>query len=138
MVTGVALDFGQDGRIRLMDVGDRPFDARQLFVVAPALVCVSLGEEGKLGSAFRMGPLEDCEAGLVRDEGRDRNRRGGRVELERLTGLDLGGVEAVEGPVTASDRVLLVGHRLAHVDAMGDARAVGNDQRRARPGVGLE
>ena len=60
------------------------------------------------------------------------------VELERLAAFDLGGVEAIQRPVAALDRVLLVGHRLAHVDPVGDAGAVGDDERRTRPGIGLE
>ena len=48
------------------------------------------------------------------------------------------GLVAVQGPVAATHRVLHVAHRLGHVDAVGDAGAVGDDERRSRPGVGLE
>ena len=72
-----------------MDVGNGAFDARELFVVAPALVGVGLGKGGQLGRPLRVRPLEDGEARLGRDEVGDRDRRGGGVELEGLAAFDL-------------------------------------------------
>ncbi len=51
-------------------------------------------------------------------------------------------VVAIERPVARRDRLLLVAHRRGHVDAVGDAGAVGDDQRgaavRLRLAEGLE
>ena len=47
------------------------------------------------------------------------------------------GVVAIERPVPRGDRFLLVGHRRAHIDAVGDARAVGDDHRGAPVRLGL-
>src|SRR5207302_161050 len=46
-------------------------------------------------------------------------------------------VVAVQRPVAALDGVLLVTHRGAHLDAVGDARAVGDDERRSVPRLGF-
>ena len=129
-VARIALDLGHDVRVGSVDMRDGAFNARELLVVAPALVGVGLRQRRELGGPFRVGALEDGEARLGGHEVADRDRRRLRVELERLAALDLGGLEAVQRPVAALDRVLLVGHRLAHVDAVGDAGAVGDDERR--------
>ena len=121
-----------------MDVRHGALDAGELLVVVPAFVGVRLRQLRELGGAFGMGPLEDGEAGLGGHEVGDRDRWRARVELEGLAALDLGRMEAIQRPVAALDRILLVGHRLAHVDPVGDAGAVGDDQRRTRPGIGLE
>ena len=47
-------------------------------------------------------------------------------------------VVAPERPEAAAHRVALVRHRARHVDAVRDAGAVGDHERRAGPGVGLE
>ena len=86
-------------------MGHRPLDPGQLLVVVPALVGVSLGEGGQLGRPGRIGPLQDGEAGLGRREVRDRDRRLGRVELERLAAFDLGRLVPVERPVATLDGI---------------------------------
>ena len=111
---------------------------RELLVVAPALVDVRLRELRELGRPLRLGAGEDREPGLAGHELADWHRRRGGVELERLAGLGVAGMEPVERPVPALDGVLLVGHRLGHVDPVGDAGAVGDDQGRPRPGIRLE
>ena len=112
--------------------------AGELLVVAPPLVDVGLEQARQLAGPGRVGALEDGEARLGRDEVAHRDRRRLRVELERLAVVDLARMEAVQRPVAALHRVLLMGHRLRHVDAVRDAGAVGDDERRARPGVGLQ
>ena len=52
--------------------------------------------------------------------------------------LGLRRMEPVQGPVAGPDGILLVRHRLGHVDAVGDAGRVGDHQRGAGIGVGLE
>ena len=46
-------------------------------------------------------------------------------------------MEAVQRPVARSHGIVLVRHRGPHVDPVGDARRVGDDQRRSRPRLGL-
>ena len=122
-----------------------PADARvvrdiadELFVVAPALVDVGLDLLDQVLGALRVRAAEDAEARLRGDELAHRHRRRARVELERLAVPGRRGLEAVQRPVAAADRVLHVVHRLRHVDAVGRAGAVGDHERRSRPGVGLE
>ena len=57
------------------------------------------------------------------------------VEVEGPLGV---GVVAVQRPVAGLHGVAHVGHRPGHVEAVGDAGGVGDDQRRARPGLGLQ
>ena len=68
------------------------------------------------------------------------NSRSGTVgALEsRWNGRSASGVVAVQGPVAGADGVAHVGHRPGHVEPVGDAGRVGDDQRRARPGLGLQ
>ena len=87
---------------------------------------------------LRVGAGEHGEASLRGDEVGDRDRRLLGVEFERDPVLGLARLEAVERPVSRLDGVLLVTHRLGHVDAVGDARRVGDHERRPGPGVGLE
>ena len=54
------------------------------------------------------------------------------VKVERVSPrAGVARVVAVEGPVAAGGRLFLVAHRGGHIDAMGDAVAVGDDQRRS-------
>ena len=110
----------------------------ELAVVAPALVDVGLGQLEQSFRPVRVGAGEHGEAGLGGDEVGDRDRRLLGVELEGDPVLGLARLEAVQRPVAGLDGVLLVAHRLGHVDAVGDARRVGDHERRPGPGVGLE
>ena len=119
-------------------VGDGPLHGGELLVVAPPLVDVGLDQRRQPGGPLRVRAPEDGEAGLGGRRSRHRDRRRVRVEPERVLALGLGRLEPVQRPVAAPHRVLLVRHRLGHVDAVGDAGAVGDHQRRPGPGVGLQ
>ena len=107
---------------------DRAFDAGQLFVVAPALVGVGLGQGREAG-----GSVPGAFAGTAKRVSVATNSAIGIDGLEEssLNGLpvvDLRRVEPVERPVSTLDCVFLVTHRLRHVDPVGDARAVGDHE----------
>ena len=118
--------------------GDAALDGGKLPVVPPALVDVGLGELHEELGAGRVGAAQYGVAGLAHDELAHRQRRLLGVEVERLARGALGGLVAVEVPVAAAHRVFHVRHRLGHVDAVRDARAVGDHERRSRPGFGFE
>ena len=65
--------------------------------------------------------------------------RVGAVELQGvLSPLAAAWVVAIEKPAAGVHRQLLLGHPLGHVDAVGDAVAVGQDQRRPRIVLSLQ
>ena len=85
-----------------------------------------------------MRALQRGEAGLGGRELRDGDRRLLGVEVERRAVLGVGRREAVERPVARPHGVLHVGHRLRHVDAVGDAGRIGDDEARPGPRLGLD
>ena len=106
--------------------------------MVPALVDVGLGKLDEVLGALVVLTLERRVARLLVQEV-DQPRAGSlAVEAERVCTLGGARVEAVEGPVAAGHRRLLVRHRLLHVDAVRDAGRVGEHERRAGPGSRLE
>jgi hypothetical protein len=110
--------------------------AREMLVEAPARahVVLSLVQESPRGLRVAVG--EHGVAGLVVGVRLERQARRLGIELKR--GLAFPGqfwVVAKERPVTGLDRGLLLVHAVAQIVAVGDAVAVGDDER--RPGVGL-
>ena len=68
----------------------------------------------------------------------ERDGRARRIEAERrLAGVAHRRIEAEQRPVAAGGRQVLLPHAVAQIEAVGDAMAVGEDQRRPGPGLGL-
>src|SRR5437764_12589732 len=108
----------------------RPF-CHQL-VLPPAFVdgCLRLAEQElrRVGVALLKHPVARLGVDVVLQG----NLRVARNELERVLSFDgARRVEAVERPTARLDRELLLAHPQRHVNAVRDALAVGDDERRA-------
>ncbi len=111
---------------------------RELFVLAVFLGDGRLRQREEVVRFGRARARERAVAKLVVGVGlqRDVGTRG--VEAERvLVDGPHHRVEAEQRPVAAGGRQVLLLHAEAHVDAVGDAVAVGENERRPRIGLGL-
>ena len=109
-----------------------------LLVGLPALVDRLLGEPEQPLGLGRVGVRQRAEAQLAVAVVGERHPRPRRVEQERVAaGRAHHGVVADQRPVPARDRAVLLVEPVAHVDAVRDAVAVGDHQRRAVVGLGL-
>src|ERR1035437_3689219 len=89
-------------------------------------------------SRFWIGAGERPIAQLVIGIIFERDRGPGRVEPEwSFTNLAHGRIEAEKRPVSAGRRKVLLLHTEAQVEAVSDAMAIGDNERRARIGLGL-
>ena len=106
-------------------------DTGHLLVVVPLVVDVLLCQLEQLLGMLGIGPSEHGEARLLHRDLLERHGRLAAVQLERMP-LIAGQprIVAVQRPEAGLDDVLLMGHAGRHVDALGDAVAVGQDQRR--------
>ncbi len=121
-----AHDFRLLGLIR-----DVSFDARHLFVVMPLVVDVFLSQREQILGVLGIGPRQHGEASLLHGKFFKRLARLAAVEVERMFARPgRPRVVAVQRPEAGLHDVLLMRHRRRHVDAVGDAVAVGQDQRR--------
>ena len=123
--------------------GARPASVRSTpascVVVAPALVDVGLREREEPLRRARVRAHQHREARLAARRTRAAGSTGPcESSWNGCWCGSLPGVVAPERPEAAAHGVALVRHRPRHVDAVGDAGAVGDHERRARPGVGLE
>ena len=98
--------------------------------------CCACSQETLRG--FGMAAREHGEAGFRFHEGLDRLAGRGGIELEGIAArLRQPRVEAEQRPVPALHRQFLLALVVEHVVAVGDAGAVGDDQRGAGIGLGL-
>ena len=114
-------------------------DARELLVDRVALLRGLVRLLEKTLEARGIGALDHAEARLVAHVVGDPRFRRTIVEMERRFALGQAArIETVERPYAGIHRQLLLRHAVSHVVAVGDAMAVGDDERRPGIGLGLE
>ena len=110
--------------------------AGQSPVGGPAAIQLDLGLAAQLTGALRLAEGEHAETVLARHRFGQGPARTAGIELKWiLAPLGAAGVVAVEKPAARIHRRFLVLHSLGHVDAVGDAVGVGQDQ--GGPGIAL-
>ena len=103
----------------------------ELVVVSQTFVDILLGQCEEVFGEFGLGAHEEVEAGFLHCEILERHGRGFGVEVEGLA-VGIGRrLEAVHWPVAAFDGVFDAILGVGHVDAVRDAGAISDDERRA-------
>ena len=106
-------------------------DIGELVVIGQAFVDVALSESEEFFGQCGVGAFEEVETSFLHGEFFEFGFRGLGIEFERIGVLVGRRAVAIEWPVTAVDGVFDAILGLAHVDAVCDAGAVGDDERRA-------
>ena len=104
---------------------------RKLVVVREAFVDIFLGEAKEFVGEFRLGAFEEVETGFLEGEIFEFSFRGLGIEFERIGVLVGRRAITIERPVTAVDSVFNAILGLGHIDTVGDAGAVSDDEGRA-------
>jgi hypothetical protein len=105
---------------------------RQLLVLTVLLGDDLLRPGEQLFGRGRIGAGECAVSQFVISVGLERDRWPGRVQAKRPLACGAHGrVEPEQGPVAARRRKILLLHAIAQVETVGDAMAVGEDQRGA-------
>ncbi len=105
-------------------------DMRQLLVESDALCGLFLGRARQLSKPRRVDLRDHAEACLVPAVLFDRVSARGCVDHQRgLTALDASGIEAIQGPDAGIHREFLLVGPKPQIIAVGDAVAVGDDER---------
>ncbi len=112
-------------------------DIFELLIIGDSRVDVFLSKGEQVFGELGFGAHELCETGFLECEILERHGWLFGIEVEGFAVGIGGGHEAVHRPVTAFDGVFDAVLSFAHIDAVRDAGAVGDDERGAFVGFGF-